>query len=308
MIRKFVAIQDPLHELARRLTRETPLAALGGAEGRPWVEYEIDPEKLPESYYVLAGRHALQGLPYAEAMRGSAWKVQGLAKRWLAEKVNYFDATRLDRRCQRDLRLRARRRGPGLLAAELISFGTGLLRAANDHPADPAQARISRRYGRLESPYEFTYARIRALAWNSLPLLGSHKETFESSNVILGDALGELEQLWERRADTAFLDAVARVLQPLRRHGEITSHLCPPLHCREVMRAHLAQGIWKQPPANGRALLRRIEKLLNSIIIDSAPRTRFGARAPARCETGVDDLWERDASGYDGWLSPAGLD
>ena len=58
------------------------------------------------------------------------------------------------------------------------------------------------------SRHETVYARIGALHWNSLPLIhGKQKESFDSTNVIYGDAYGELEQLWERRADTAFLGA-----------------------------------------------------------------------------------------------------
>jgi hypothetical protein len=58
MIRKFVAIQDSLHGLVRRLTRQTPLVPLSGPDGKMRIEYQVDPEQLPESYFVLAGRHA----------------------------------------------------------------------------------------------------------------------------------------------------------------------------------------------------------------------------------------------------------
>ncbi len=118
---------------------------------------------------------------------------------------------KLDRRCARDLRLKLKRHGPGLLAGELLCFGAGMLRARNDDPVERIHHYLWSQYGRLHTRHEIVYARIGALHWNSLPLIyAKQKESFDSTNLIYGDAFGELEQLWERRADTAFLEQVAR--------------------------------------------------------------------------------------------------
>jgi hypothetical protein len=133
------------------------------------------------------------------------------------------------------------------------------------------------------------------------------KESFDSTNVIYGDVLGELEQLWDRRADTAFLEGIARSLQALRASGEIAAYLSPPLNLSEVIKLHLrAQSLWRTPPASGRALLRRIDYLLEHIQVDNCPCTFF-RRDESEVERHELDSapgeWNADCSGYDGWLS-----
>jgi len=111
-----------------------------------------------------------------------------------------------------------------MLAAELLAFGTGSLRARNDDPAERIHHHLWGQYGRLQTRHEAVYARIRTLHRNSLlPLNRIQKESFDSTNLIYGDVFGELEQLWERRADTVFLDQVAQGLEPLRKDAQLTS-------------------------------------------------------------------------------------
>jgi hypothetical protein len=301
--RTFAAINDPIHALCRRLTRQTALVAALSETGRARVEYRIRPGDLPEEYFTLASFHALQGLAY-EPARFARWRVQPRAKPWVLAQANYFDAVRLDRRCLRDLRLKPAKLGPGLLAGEILSFGTGVLRARNDAPDDTVQADLVRFHGRLESPRQEVFARIRALSWNSLPLLGNGQtESFESTNLVYGDTFGELEQLWERRADTVLLELVAHSLQKFRRHAQLADYLCPPLNRGEVSRLHLSQGIWKAPPNNGRALLRRLEKILEWTILDDQAQT---VSASPSVRTAAGEHWQADRSGYDGWLNCGG--
>jgi hypothetical protein len=308
MAKTFVAINDPVHALLRQVTRQAPLSLCLSPSGAAAIEYKVNPASLPEAYYSLAVFHALDGLSLG-AGRFARWRVKAAARACILERVNYFDARRLDRRCGRDLRLKLRRQGPGLLAGELLTFGTGMLRARNDIPSDPLHQELWRRHGRIHTRHEVVYATIRALPWNTLPLLqNSRKESFDSSNLLYGDVFGELEQLWERRADTAFLDQVAQDLQHLGRHGEVAGSLCPPLNVTAVVQLHLrAQALWKTPPANARILLRRLEYILDHTILDNAPDTIFAwpklrptpqtkTREGKRGASGI------DRSGYDGWL------
>jgi hypothetical protein len=226
----------------------------------------------------------------------------------LLRHVNYFDAVKLDRRCVRDLRLKLRKDGPGMVAAELLVFGTGTLRACNDAPFEETYRYLWSQHGRLRPRGQQVYARIRALHLNSLPLLHQpRKETFDSTNVVYGDVLGELEQLWDRRADTAFLESVTRSLRPMRARAEIAAYLSPPRNLQAVMKLHLrAQSLWRTPPASARALLRRIEYLLEHIQVDSAPCTFFRSYDSApqpNCPDKATKSWTPDRSGYDGWLS-----
>jgi hypothetical protein len=223
--------------------------------------------------------------------------------------VNYFDAVRLDRRCLRDLRWKVRKFGPGMVATELLCYGTGMLRARNDDPSERIHEYLWSQYGRIHTKHEVVFARIRALHRNSmLPVRAVGKESFDSTNVIFGDALGEVQQLWDRRADTAFLEQVARSLQAMRRQTEIAAYLNPPMNLEEVMRLHRrAQARWKTAPPNARSLLRRVDYILDHTTVDPNCETvyRWRKSEPASQPTRLDQdapQWGGDRSGSDGWL------
>jgi len=311
MARTFVAIADPVHALLRDLTRRTQLALGAGCDGTPVAHYQVRPGELPEAYWSLATLHALEGLPLG-AVSPARWRSRPRLRAGIPERVNYFNALQLDRRCCRDLRLRAGRPPGGMFGGELLAFGVGALRARNDAPGEPLHRQLWIRYGRLHTRHEIVYANIRSLLWSSLPLFyQGQKESFDSTNLIYGDALGELEQLWERRADTSFLEQVSWSLRPLRSQPRIGASLHPPLNPEGVVKLHLrAQSLWKTPPRNARSLLRRIEYILEHTKVDQAPVTLYRRIEPplgprSTRPEGAGGRWG-DRSGYDGWLSGEG--
>jgi hypothetical protein len=312
MTRTFVAIGDPVHDLLRNVTRHVPLCPSLAAGDLPVFEYRFRIEDLPEDYYTLAAFHSLKGLPLGH-VRLCRRRVAANDKLAIAREANYFDAVKLDRRCCRDLRMRFQKNGPGMLAGELLAYGTGMLRARNDDPVEPAHRLLWERHGRISSPHEVVYSRIWALHWNSLPLLyRTQKESYDSTNVIYGDAFGELEQLWDRRADTVFLDQVAASLQRMRSQAETAAFLDPPLNLAAMMKLHRrCQQLWKTPPCSARSLLRRVECILEHTTVDHEARTVFRGweselQPPPRPEPPLPEpettQWKADGSGYDGWL------
>jgi hypothetical protein len=308
MTKTFVAINDPVHSLIRSLTRQSPLCPCILTDRRLGIQHSFRSQDLPEAYYSLAVFHSLGGLSLKSLSR-LRWHVREIDKASIPARAAYFDAVRLDRRCARDLRRKLNPRGPGMLAGELLAFGVGTLRARNDDPLEHIHTLLWSQHGRLETRHETAYATIRALHWNSLPLIYKmRKESFDSTNVIYGDVFGELEQLWERRADVVFLDQVARVLQGMRGEAEVAAFLHPPLNLGTLMKLHYrCQALWKTPPTNARALLRRIEFILGNTIVDNSPATRLRRAQPRpglqpKPALGGNGTWRADRSGYDGWL------
>lgn len=302
MSRSYVTLADPIHEVIRSVTRRIPLQWVANDFGEMEVRYTFAPEDLPESYYVLAAYHGLRGLP-VDRVRLERWRLQSPDKPYIPAQANFFDVTKLDRRCLRDVRLKLKKNGPGMLSGDLLSYGVGMLRARNDDPAELLHQRLWEHYGRLASRHEVVHASLRTLHWNSVPVSPSPgKETYDSTNMIYGDAHGELLQLWERRADTEFLDHVARHLRGVRERGEITAYFHPPLNLPELMRLHLrAQAVWRQPPASGRALLRRLEFILDRTTLDPKPWTVYRNVEAQNAPSRPGRNWA-DRSGYDGWL------
>jgi len=310
MTKTFVAINDPVHRLIRKVARETPLRAGVSAKGVPVIVYDVEEQDLPQDYFSLAMLHSIGGMPLS-SLAVSNWKPREEDRLGIAEQVHFFDAVKLDRRCCRDLRLKNSVRGAGMLSCELLAFGTGMLRAANDDPLDDLHRYIRRQHGRIESKHERVYARILALHRLSMP--GSQtisKESYESTNLVYGDAVGELEQLWERRTDTAFMDAVAASLSDLRTSGHVAAHLSPPLHARKVVDLHLrAQSVWTRPPSGARALIRRLDFILSNLCVDSKWAESASGRGKSKPAKGKPSFRFRrgewaDRSGYDGWLTP----
>jgi len=70
-------------------------------------------------------------------------------------------------------------------------------------------------------------------------------------------------------------------------------------------------GNLAKPAASGRALMRRVEYILENTIVDESPTTIFRKSEPepeSEPHTRAGGSWRADLSGYDGWLAGNGGD
>lgn len=302
MTRTFVAIDDAVHRLLRNLAQRTPLKVEAAGANRWEARYEVNAQQVPETYFCLALLHGLGGMEAKRAL--SAQASFGMRHReQILEQAHYFDVTRLDRRCGRDIRLKTARSGPVMVSAEILCFGTGTLRARNDDPGDRLHRKILEEHGRLTMKRQKVFAVIQALHGRGESPEGAlGRDNYESTNVLYGDVLGELEQLWERRAELGFLDGVALGLEQFRRRAVACAGLQPPQNVNGLVGLHLQrQALWRSPPRSGRSLLRRLEFILSNTTVESWPGTEhLPRRAAGPSHPGGQSTF--DNSGYDGWL------
>jgi len=103
-------------------------------------------------------------------------------------------------------------------------------------------------------------------------------DIYESTNLILADSYGELEQLKRRSREKEFLHKYLTVLQNTaefvqRGSGGVARGMIqfyPPI--AEAWVNHIKNGIWKEPPKSIRELSDRVKFLLENTQIDNNPR------------------------------------
>ncbi|MRR38649.1 hypothetical protein EG829_29170, partial [bacterium] len=224
----FVAISDPVHDLLRTMNRQAPLHCWLEHNGHVSIRHRVQAADWPDAYFKVALLHSLGGMPL-ETLQNRQLP-QGTKNRLdIAMRAGFLDLTKLDRRCCRDLRRTLDGTSPVMTSGELLCYGLGTLRAQNNDLADPATAHLMRYYGRIFSGMEDVLDTILALHPRSDRPEDLGKEAYDSTNLLYGDVYGEVEQLWERRAETAFLERGGTSLQSFAKRSQA--------HC------------WRPPPA-----------------------------------------------------------
>jgi len=102
-----------------------------------------------------------------------------------------------------------------MLAAELLAFGTGSLRARNDDPAERIHHHLWGQYGPAPNAARAVYARIGLCIGIRSWLNRIQKESFDSTNLIYGHVFRRARATLERRAGHRFSGQVAQGLEPL---------------------------------------------------------------------------------------------
>ncbi|MCH7568304.1 MAG: hypothetical protein IIA87_02680 [Nanoarchaeota archaeon] len=208
-----------------------------------------------------------------------------------------------------------------IVAGEPILFGIGVLRKARRE-----QTTGEAMFGLAPAP---------KIISEFVEIYGSHtirnkdngivrNDAWESTNIILGDSYGELEQLIRRRQDEEFLEVYlseiqnmtkpvqARYRDPSHNHvflnGLGLAHKNPAFPWRVMHEKHrLSQQIWEEPPNTTYELIERVDFLLKNTFVDI---NGIEARIEYEHQCLIEGIIERrhrnkdgiDISGYDGWL------
>jgi hypothetical protein len=287
MNKRFVAINDEIHQMLRGLTSSVPLIVPRRKRKllSPTVTYDLNgiAQKIPDLYFFI---------PY-EGVNVCLLDLTDENKVSFAEKRDFFDATKVDKRCHGTARLRLEKRkpsigppelrrlvfgdmkAPSLFSAELLCFGVGALRRLWDNPHDPDQVYARKNLGRINSLKMIVYGRTAA-TYHSRMFNKTLPETWESTNIIYGDAYGELEQIWSRRDDKSLLSSIVRSLNDVRKGPKTENFDCylPKDASIQACRTHLqAQSIWDTPILSYRELIKRVAFLLKNTFLDSNPAT-----------------------------------
>jgi len=106
-------------------------------------------------------------------------------------------------------------------------------------------------------------------------------DAFESTNLILADSYGELEQLRKRSSDKTFLKKYLEELKYTSKYKKYWSIPFEAPHSilefgEEIAGAwlkHIKNGIWENPPQSVEELSDRVNFLLENTLIDTDART-----------------------------------
>ncbi|PWU16967.1 MAG: hypothetical protein C5B50_12255 [Verrucomicrobia bacterium] len=279
---KFVVTNDQTHKILRRLTSTVPLIARKCDSLIYEVTYSpVDLlDKLPDLYFFIAGETPPLLLDKTAEIN-------------FVRRMRFFDATMLDARCRGTSRLTIKNFGPrpdlgpgqfqfnrepthepSLFSAELLCFGAGALRRLWDNPTDPDHYRARKYGGRLNSRRMMVYETISG-TYYTMRYRKSLPENWESTNVVYGDAYGELEQIWSRRGEKRFLRRIMMALNRVRKMPNAeTFHTLYPRTPMSVSKRHLEiQSIWDTPIRSCEELLRRVSFIIENTSLDDDPST-----------------------------------
>lgn len=158
-------------------------------------------------------------------------------------------------------------------AFEVLAFGTGLLREHYtsvryyDHMSEEDDEPEMREV-RPKVTSEKAKTTMSAIMFNELR---SERKFYESTNEMLADTYGELEQIAARRDDKQFL---SQYLEKMRETIHQMFEVMPEERAfrlpgySQVWFKHVSLGIWYQPPETIDELLERADFLLKNTFID----------------------------------------
>lgn len=253
----FVVVQDKTHKLLADLARTTPLVPL--VTNGVAVDIVFDTagigKRLPPEYFALIGSDP--SMPEED-------------RETIAEVHNYFSALDLDSRCASTHRFRISERANTIQSAELVAFGVGALRPLRGKYGKPGGAKI---YSEKCTTCVTIIARTNFDDGKKayVPVV------WEPTNLVYGDAYGELLQLFNRRGETKFMAQVVQALQELGRFSSGRLDDVHPHFAHLYRNRLLSTALWEMPPANPEELVDRVHYIMTWKAVETSPRTLYGA-------------------------------
>lgn len=258
MADEFVVAYDELHDIMSYISRKTNLFPIF-KESQPVEILDMvhDTSKLeniiPVRYYELLD--IPEYFDDGEIGRNPSILYHG----------NYFDSTKLDVRCRGGMRDYITRASTSICSIDLLNFGLGILRPTRAN-MDTLAAVLGEPDGKISLKGTKIYGNfIAKTKYNPGGVFSV--EDWESTNIIYGDAYGEIQQLNDRRDDKIFLEHLYKVLN-------LRSNMSQSLESfREIYTSHLeSQSFWNQPPSSIEDLLKRVDYILEHSTLDKNPR------------------------------------
>lgn len=282
MAERFVYIKDDFQEWLRVRSRQTPLVTYHRRD--PWYN-----DKRGTPLYVIHDISQLtmqEELARPERFKQAESQIMKLREQKLQVEADTEFRSYISRRRSIEATI-----GIDMVSEELLAYGAGLLRKV--YTADQYEERmevaekfgipatlselltgITVPVGKLNSKFIQVYGNI-ILSY----IYDTNRrvvEPWESTNIILGDAYGELEQLQRRKHEIKFLNEVAHVLTVTLTPWttEDTMLIADKTLTREefvrLVKAHLRmQSLWPSPPESGKELSDRVDHILSHTNIDT---------------------------------------
>jgi len=150
-----------------------------------------------------------------------------------------------------------------IVGVEAVSYGVGTLLPTIPEPSlfEKAIASLGRT---IPQTIDWQYP-------NNLKIYGyplSHDgRAFASTNVILGDAYGELEQLRRRSQETDFIEDYFKYVQHVCRVTNSERH--PFFKSKFCRLKHRKSGLWVGPPESSADLIDRANFILENTIVEN---------------------------------------
>ena len=282
MEKEFIVPCDKEHELLRKLARETPLKQVYYASDSERVLgaiYRTDQLDLPDSYF----------LDILNKSRDELAEISQERRFHHAAENGFFNAAYLDKRFEDTLRFYRLedptdmltgelKKSAFMLTGELISNGTGLLRSLHRYSPKSPSLQIY-----IDIPVPYSQNEHDNFKKNRI---------YESTNLITGSEYGELEQLWKRRDDKGFLQAIIDSMHQFSivKLSSTDSRL---------FSKHLElQALWQYPPCSPKELIERVEHIIEKTTFEPNITPAFTNRFKKEPAENI----SLDRDGYDGWL------